>query len=342
MLDPEVEHVLRVLGYVVASHVMCRASIGKRSGAYEETLTADIRDIFELYDVCTPYLSSVGSSSRMQVSAHDLTKAEESRLGADFIIVMRGQDDDGAGSHREVRKVVCVQAKRQDFSAKSLKYAASSNHIEKAKSMVRAVGIDNAYFAFYHSDKVIPAAPSVAWPLAPHSRPSLFYLFPAPTPTSQLYVSNHPWLRRHPPAFLEVSGYRSVALMRKAASELPDYEWGVALLNADYFVDSTGMVVKNSGLPSVQHVLMNGLNLPDFLLELAECHQAENLPDDLAFRKRVSAALSLSTSGQQESLEFAPSFMVFVEFDSRRGQSRNEWGFIADQISELIPQPPAG
>jgi hypothetical protein len=338
MLDPELEYVLGVLGYVVASHVMCRASIGKRSGAYEEPLTADLRDIFELYDVCTPYLSNKGSSSQMQMSVHDLAKAAESRLGADFIIAMRGRDDDGAGSRREVRKVVCVQAKRQDFSAKSLTYASSRNHVEKAKSMVRAVGIDNAYFAFYHSASVIPSAPQVTWQRASHSRPQLFYLFPAPSPTSHLYLSNHPRLGRQ--TFLEVSGYRSVSLMRQGALDLPNYEWGVALLNADYFVDSKGSTVKNSTLPSVHHVLETGMHLPKFLLELAECRKAENLPDDPTFRNRVSAVLSLSTSGRQESLEFDPSFMVFLEFDSRHGQSRGDWRFIADDISELVPQTP--
>jgi len=335
MLDPAVDHFLRVLGYVVASHVMARASLGRRSGAYEETLTADLRDIFELYDVANAYLGSVGAASQMRVTVTDLAKADESRLGADFILAMRGQDDDGAGHRREIRKVVLVQAKRQDFAATSLKYAVSSNHLDKARSMVRAVGRPNAFFAFYHSESVINAAPTVAWPPPPHDRLLLFYLFPARTPNAQLFVHNHPYL--HQPAFLEVSGYRSVALMQKGAMALDGYEWGVAMINADYFLNANGST-NSSKLPPVAHVLANGSHLPNFLLGLAECTLADNLTDDTAFRQRLQTALRLSTSGGDASHEFNPSFMVAIEFASRRGQSWSEWEFLPDLSPETRPR----
>lgn len=335
MLDPEVEYVLGVLGYVVASHVMARASLGRRSGAYEETLTADLRDLFELYDVANAYLGSVGSASRMQVKVTDLAKLDESRLGADFVLVMRGQDDDGAGNRREVRKVVLVQAKRQDFTATSLKYAASSNHVEKAKSMVRAVGLANSYFAFYHSDTVIKSAPAVSWLPPPHGRPALFYLFPARPAQNQLFVQHHPY--RHHSAFLEVSGYRSLTLMQKGTMTLDGYEWGVALIDASYFVNASGNP-NNTTLPTVTHVLSNGSHLPSFLLGLAKCTLAENLPDDRTLRQRLKAALGLSTLGGDASPEFNPSFMVAIEFASSRGQAESEWEFLSDLSPEPLPR----
>jgi hypothetical protein len=50
-MDPDLEYILHVVGYVVSAHVMARATIGRGSGGHETTLTADLRDLFAMLDV---------------------------------------------------------------------------------------------------------------------------------------------------------------------------------------------------------------------------------------------------------------------------------------------------
>lgn len=321
MTDPHVEYVLAVLGYAVASHVMSRATLSpSRTGAYEEVLTADLSDIFVQFDVSSEYLKAQGSASTVTVEVRDLPKAIEAQLGADFILATDASDHT-VWPIESVRKVIFIQAKRQDFGASNLAYATSKNHVAKAKAMQAVVGLANSYFAYYHDSfalNALPKSQSFSWPGG--SQPPFFY-YHNPKPGSSYYLAPHPVLKTN--EFIEPSGYRSWTFMRDGGATLPDYEWGVGLLGAEYFIDAAGKT-RNKDLPPVAHVLSNGTCLPQFILDLAGCRSGDNLTQ-VQFADKIKRGEDLATKAAT-SLEvrsdwFSPRFMVIIRVEQRSASS---------------------
>lgn len=316
MNDRHVEQVLRVLGYVISTHIMCRATDSRDTGRSEETLTADIRDLFAEFCPADEYLADVGSGSRLTVDVFDLNKQSEKKWGADFVLVMIGSDTDGKNT-KQISKVIYVQAKRQDYD-NPLHYAASTNHLEKAQSMQQAVGIENAFFAYYHADSALIGfkIPPANWP---YGEPKFGYNLGRYGP------SNYKGPEQSPTGyafFIEPSAYRS----RKAAAlrqwDVPlGYDRGVVLHPINHFVKASGDV-QNQDLPSVSTVITTGLTLPDFLVAVAECNRGSNLSWPV-LTSRIQQTLR-----RGEGLE--PRFLVLMTVGPHQGLDEELIGVIPE------------
>jgi hypothetical protein len=305
MYDPEVSHILQVIGNMLSSHVFARASMSRGIGRAEETLTADLRDLAEHFDVGRLYLSHVSSKSQVYLGAKDITKHKEAKIGADFVLAIDGLDSNGR-ERREIRKVLLVQAKRQNFGKKS--YAKSSNHIKHAKHMAKASGLANAFFAFYHDDSIRRFTPRLIGWSKPKSPP--YCLFDWPPHGPDYFYAKHPKLGG--PAFIEPSSYRTLYMkLRNPPSRAmpPLSSWGIAMLGADYFVHESGRQRRGRGkLPPVPTVLKEGATLEEFLVQAVDCEKGTNMSAN-AFLK----ALQVAEKGHPG---FTPRFTVGVAFAS--------------------------
>ena len=153
-MDEHVEQVLRVIGYVVASHIMCRATVSRGIGRYETVLTSDIADLMHMFDVIPEYLKSKNSSYEMSLNVVDFG-FREAEIGADFILAIHGKDSTSVIGKGDLLKVILIQAKREDYQSQGASYAKSSNHMKHARNMANCVGPENSFFAYYHSQSVM-------------------------------------------------------------------------------------------------------------------------------------------------------------------------------------------
>lgn len=301
-LDPPVVELLRSVGYAVASHVMARASLSRGTGRYEEPLTADVADLLSLFDPYARFLGVRRSRSWVRVGVLDFNKAQESRTGADFVIVVRGS----SGRPRApIRKLVLVQAKREDWGRGA--YAASRNQVDKARTMASLVGLRDSYFAYYHSPHVLDDV-QAPWPTPPN------FLYASPSRhRNQHFFAAGELYRALPEGFLEQSAYRRHLLGAQRAFALPPgYEWGIGLLGADFFIDAAG-AVRSEDLPTIEHVLRHGTPFGDFLVNLGECREGTGRTD--ADLHRLLARLGQGPIGDGDGA-FDPMFALVFELAS--------------------------
>ena len=184
--------------------------------------------------------------------------------------------------------------------------------------MAKAVGLANAFFVFYHSDRIGPLVQRYPLWRAFPGPPTLF--FSAPQHGDHYHMAPHPQMGRS--AFIEPSSYRSLYMKRMAAASWslpPLFSWGIAVLNANYFVTSTGRArPRIHDLPSVDHVLRNGFAFEEFVLGLTDCSVATNYGDDQAFTAAIRVA-------SQDTGWFRPNFILYVQYASNSGQRQVDW-----------------
>lgn len=318
---PELEYALRVLGYAAASHVLARASTSGRTGRYEETLSADLTDLLRVYgDAGRAFLTDVGAPASMTVRVWDVHKAAEARIGADFIIVFRATDWQ-SGSVQTVRKVVLIQAKRQDWGAS--RYASSSNHVAKAQAMLRARGsLRDCFFAYYHDVSALQNTAFLAptWPSPPagHSSPPRLW-FATAAHGAAPYLAPHPSLQRS--TFIERSGYRPAAVAAAGLFSAPaEWSWGVGLDDASYFINSVG-VVQNQTLPPMTRVATRGRPLDEWLVGLADC----SLGSPIASDTELSRLVARIAAGRTEEGDWAPSCIVEISIATGVAAGEANW-----------------
>jgi hypothetical protein len=174
--------------------------------------------------------------------------------------------------------------------------------------MRSAVGPENSFFAFYHREDVLTGVransppPFFAFaPLFPHWRLRLTgrHFFPKGEPLN--------WFGRD--VFSEHSIYRSLAISAQQSDTLgPGYEWGIGMLTAEYFLKPEHTV-----LPSITHVLANGISLPQFLGDVASCRLGTSLASDVELNEMMNRLRLGITHGRDF---FAPQFALMVEFSS--------------------------
>lgn len=306
MQDPDLEEALGIVGHVIGSHVMCRATISVGPGRHEEILTADLADLFRNFDVMNDYLLSKGSRSRMQVSVSELTKPQEAVVGADFQLALAGQD--GSAS---VYKLFGIQAKRLAYG--SLSYAPAKNYIRHAENLVEHYGKESAFFAFYHDTTVFNLP--MTKPRSTWNPPSMYFM--EPTQGKTYFGKPNPSFSS--PVFIEPSSYRHLYMMQKSLRSLPEcYGWGVGMLDAAHLVQS-------QAAPSVQEVLTYGTALHRWLVAAAECSVGKTLADAQELKKRFSVTVP----------GFHPSFRVLIQFADARNADR--WNWIDDR-DKLVNQ----
>ncbi len=338
MNDVELEYVLHVVGYVAASHVMSRASLSTGIGRDEEILTADIQDIFARFRVANDYLRFKNSTSRVGIHVEGIDRRREGRIGADFIIAIHATDTNGT-TKRVVRKVALIQAKRLDFKRRDAsRYAASSNHVAHAKQMARRLGLSNAFFAFYHSDAVIPhVTQRVVWPGARHP-PELY--FANPNHGNHSYFGVHPDMQRE--TFIEPSAYRDLQKKRTRSWQLAsDYEWGIAVVSADVFL-TPGLWKKRSvsasRLPTVQDVLGDGWAFQTFLVSLATCDCGSNFGSDQDWSSAIDRAMG-SHEENTAAGGIDPRFAAVIQCVSGSAAATRSWRPArspADDVEEYL------
>lgn len=304
---------------------MARASSSGRTGRYEETLTADLTDLLRVYGIaCDAYLADIGASATIAVHVWDLSKNAESAVGADFILVMRGAFLEP--TLRSVRKLVLVQAKRQDWG--TAQYAASKNHVSKAQAMLVARGsLDDCFFSYYHDETALSHAtfPSTAWPPA-HPRPPHLY-FATAAHGAAPYLAPHPALGQRS-AFIERSGYRQAAAAAAGHTHVPaSWSWGAGIAGADYFIDRAGAQVCGK-LPSVAWVASHGAALDDWLVSLADCSKGTDVLTDAGLDRVLNRVIT-TINDDEDPDAFLPSCLV--EVGATAGAPR-------DAGDELLPR----
>lgn len=298
MYDKDLEYLLEVIGHTLASHIMCRAQISGGTGRNEEPLTADIRDLFDQFDVCADYLACVGSKSKMAITVTDLNRAQESKVGADFVVAMKGLDAGPAGG-RTSWKVAGVQAKRLDYVANPLAYARSKNHHSQANKMAATYGAGSSFFAFYHDEQVLPLAGTAGMTAFP---PPTYYVMPTRGPT--MFYCQHPDMTKVKQAFIEPSAYRRRRAMQLAVPVLTQrYAWGIAVAGI-----STVTMGPANALPPVATVLAASHSFPEFLVGLADCTVGDRL-DDAAYADALRALRQLDPDDPD-----TPNFLVEIAF----------------------------
>lgn len=346
MNDPNLEYVLHVVGYLVASHTMLRAS-RSRTGKNEVTLTADLADIFQRYQVYSDFMSYCrsrgGANSALDLQVRDLHSGQEGRTGADLLFVARGRDVAADGAETWFRKLALVQAKRI-HNTNSSRYADSTNHVDHAKKMAKKVGIDGSYFVYYHSSAALahlptPPRPPI-WPgVTPHPELLAPPIYRYSTPMMGDHYFFPSITQDRIPSFIEASDYRKKALMEAPPDWfLPNgYEWGAVLHCADFFISKTSKghwrQRRNRGdLPSVSYVLQHGWPLQSFLVRLCQCNEGVRYADDRSLLQAVHDVC--------EDADLRPMAVVMIQFDSRSPQQPDVAGVNFVQLANLLPLEP--
>ncbi|MFZ6181631.1 hypothetical protein [Nannocystis pusilla] len=296
-LDPNTNLLLLSVGYVVTSHLMARASLSNGTGRGEEPLTSDIADIMALFDPYADFYQVRQSNHWMRVRVADLNRRQEGRIGADFVLIMRGTAGQPVAN---ICKLVLVQAKREAWGTSV--YAASNNHVAKARAMSSVAGLGNSFFAYYHSDQVLTQV------VKPWQDPPKFrYASPAKDGNQHYFRAQG----NLPEGFLEHSFYRRHLLGKLRSYGLPPgYEWGIGLLGADYFINSAGQT-QHKDLPPIRYVLQQGSAFGDFLVDLADCRKGTPRTD--AEVRNVIASLRAAPVDNNDGA-FDPVFVLLLEF----------------------------
>ena len=304
-MDLAAEEVLRIIGYTVATHVMCRATLSRGNGRSEEVLTSDIADILRVFDVIPHYLQCKHSDYQIDLRISDLTKPTESKIGGDFVIVICAHDPSTKLKTPYIRKVILVQAKREDYQSGGKLYAKSTNHQRHAQNMAKCVGTANAFFAYYHSDNILAQA-QVAHSSLPSWTVPKFY-FATPEDGNSYFFCKHPKLKFS--TFIEPSSFRAFILKNLKQWTLPPgYEYGVVLDGISQFLSTQN----NVPLPTPSTVISKGTPLHEFFIQLANCSIGENIVSNSEFNNRIRETIGVIRI--DEEIQFSPSFALLLRF----------------------------